>query len=330
MQKLLIILLGIGLLSCGPRSDINIVTGEISPEAMGKTLSHEHILVDFIGADSAGKHRYNAKDVIQTALPHLKALHQLGYSTLVECTPAYLGRDVELLRTLSEQSGLQILTNTGYYGARENKFLPDHAFTESDSTLSKRWINEFKNGIDDTNIKPGFIKISVDRGAPLSDMHQKLVRAAAITHKATGLTIMSHTGTYETAVPQLTILKSMGIHPSAFIWTHAHAEKDYDNIVEAAQQGAWVAFDGFREKRIDHFTKCLKILKENALLNHILISHDAGWYEPGDPDRQYRGYGDIENHLIPELREEGFSQEEIDLMMIKNPAEAFAIRVRAL
>lgn len=36
-------------------------------------------------------------------------------------TPAYLGKDPELLLKLSELSGLQIVTKTGYYGARNDK-----------------------------------------------------------------------------------------------------------------------------------------------------------------------------------------------------------------
>jgi phosphotriesterase-related protein len=91
---------------------------------MGLTLIHEHLLVDFIGAETITPDRWNRTDVVAKMLPYLKELNRLGCRTLLECTPAFLGRDPLLLRELSERSGIQILTNTGYYGAVNNKYLP--------------------------------------------------------------------------------------------------------------------------------------------------------------------------------------------------------------
>jgi phosphotriesterase-related protein len=107
------------------------VVGPIAPEQMGATLPHEHILVDFIGAAEVSRARYDADEVSRVALPQLRRIREQGVRTLVECTPDYLGRDPALLRRLAKASGLQILTNTGYYGANGGKHLPEHAFTES-------------------------------------------------------------------------------------------------------------------------------------------------------------------------------------------------------
>ena len=101
------------------------VRGPIPPEEMGPTLPHEHVLVDFVGAREASRDRYDADEVYRVALPHLRRIREQGIRTLVECTPAYLGRDPALLRRLSEASGLHILTPTGYYGAGRGKYLPD-------------------------------------------------------------------------------------------------------------------------------------------------------------------------------------------------------------
>ena len=169
---------------------IDSVTGPIAVDELGITLMHEHVLVDFIGASSVSPARYDAAEAFKTVLPHLQQLKQLGCGTLVECTPAYLGRDPRLLKRLAEASGLHILSNTGYYGAAEDKFVPAHAFRESAEQLSDRWIREWERGIDDTGIKPAFMKIGVDSG-PLSEIDAKLVRAAALTHRATGLPIAS-------------------------------------------------------------------------------------------------------------------------------------------
>jgi len=173
------------------------VSGSISPTQMGTTLAHEHILVDFIGADSTGYHRWERDKVVEKVLPFLKEAKELGVKTLIECTPAYLGRDPILLNMLSQKSGLYILTNTGYYGARNNKFIPKHAFKETANQLARRWTKEWEEGIEDTKIRPGFIKISVNPEPELSPMHQKIVRAAARTHLRTGLTIASALWTFQ-------------------------------------------------------------------------------------------------------------------------------------
>lgn len=317
------------LASCQPeQSKIITVTGEIPASAVGKTLHHEHLLVDFIGADSTGYHRWNRDSVIEKVLPYLLDIKALGYKTLVECTPAYIGRDPLLLKILSEKSGIQIITNTGYYSAVGGKFIPKHGFEETAQQLANRWIAEAKNGIEGTGIYPGFIKIAVER-APLQEINRKVVEAACIAHKATGLTIMSHTGLAVPAYQQIEVLKQNGISPSAFIWTHANNEKDWEKIVEAAKMGVWIAFDKFEQEEIENFSAFAVLMKKEGLLNRLLFSHDAGWYDPMKPGGgTFRDFTAIEKFLVPELQQKGFSEKEISQIFELNPAEAFAVKIR--
>jgi phosphotriesterase-related protein len=312
----------------GKESKLITVRGEIPVRAIGKTLHHEHLLVDFIGADSTGYHRWNKDRVVEKVLPYLLEFKKAGYKTLVECTPAYLGRDPELLKMLSEKSGIQIITNTGFYSAGGGKYIPDYGLTESAEQLANRWIAEAKYGIEGTGVFPGFIKIAVER-KPLEEINRKVVKAACITHKATGLVIMSHTGFAEPAFQQLQILKSFGIDPSAFIWTHAHNESDFAKHIEAARMGAWIAFDNFTPAQLEKFVEFALIMKKQGILNKVLFSHDAGWYDPGKFDGgNFRGYTEIEDILIPALKKGGLKQKDIDQLFIVNPANAFKVKVR--
>lgn len=304
------------------------VMGELRAGSLGKTLHHEHILVDFIGADSTGYHRWNRDSVADKVLPYLLEIKKLGYHTLVECTPAYLGRDPELLRILSQKADINILTNTGYYSAVGSKYLPAHAIEETAEELASRWIKEAQNGIEDTGVLPGFIKISVENQS-LEPIHKKIVGAAALTHKATGLVIMSHTGNAVPAFQQLEVLEEYGVHPSAFIWTHAQSEKDFARHAEAAGQGVWVAFDGFSAEQAGRYADFAMRMKKHGYLNKLLFSHDAGWYKPGEPGGgDFRGYTDVENYLVPELRKVGLSQQDIYQLFVLNPKEAFKIEQR--
>ncbi len=306
------------------------VNGPMTSREMGVSLIHEHILVDFIGADLISEQRWDKGKVIERAMPFLKQIKDLGCQTLVECTPEYLGRDPLLLKFLSYSSGLNILTNTGYYGAVNNKYLPQHAFTESADQLAFRWTTEWVDGIEETLAKPGFIKIGVSNDT-LSDIHKKLIIAAARTHLNTGMTIASHTDPAIPAFEQLEILKNEGVGPEAFIWVHAQSEKDLSNHIKAARMGAWIGLDGLNENNLEDYVRMIKNLKENNLLKKVLLSHDAGWYEPGKENGgNYRGYTTLFEKLIPLLRNENFSRREIHQLLVSNPSKAFTIGVHRI
>jgi phosphotriesterase-related protein len=307
---------------------IMTVNGPVPAAKMGLTLEHEHILVDFIGADSISPARWNRQEVTVIALPFLRKVKESGCSTFIECTPAFLGRDPELLKSLSSASGLNIITNTGLYGAGNNKYLPRFAFDESANQLASRWIDEWENGIEGTNVKPGFIKIGVGPDS-LSDVHKKLVKAAALTHLKTGLTIASHTGKSIPSFQQIEILKEEGVSPSAFIWVHAQTEKDIKTHVEAAKMGAWISFDGISDDNMDEYLSFLKNMKQNHLLDKVLISHDSGWYRPGEQNGgDYKGYTAIFEKFVPLLKNEKFSENEIQQLLVLNPQKAFTVGIR--
>ena len=299
---------------------INTATGPVAADALGLTLIHEHILVDFIGADKITPTRWNRADVVTKMLPSLQQLHTLGVRTIVECTPAYLGRDSLLLRELSEKSGIRLITNTGYYGAVDNKFLPPHAHTETADQLADRWTREFKQGIDNTDVRPGFMKISVNPG-PLSPLHRKLITAAARTHKQTGMVIYSHTGPYIPAFEQLDVLKQEGVEAKAFVWVHAQGS----NMVQyarAVRLGAWVSLDGLDSSNVETYAQTLLLMRENGFLHRTLLSHDAGWYDPAQPDGgpMSRSYSVLFDKLMPLLNGRGFTEKDWQQILITNPA----------
>jgi phosphotriesterase-related protein len=309
---------------CRGTRPIQSVTGAVPADRLGLTLMHEHVLVDFIGADQVSASRYDADQAFKTVLPHLQQVRALGCETLVECTPAYLGRNPNLLKRLAEASGIRILTNTGYYGAAKDRYLPRHAFKETPVQLAARWIREFEQGIEGTSIKPAFMKIGVDDG-PLSDVDAKLVRAAAIAHRETGLPIASHTSTGIAAMEQLDILDGAGIPLSTFIWVHAHNERDLTFHSRAASRGAWVEFDGVSPSSVARHVELTAHMKERGLLAHVLVSHDAGWYRVGEPGGgQFRAYDSLFTAFVPALKAAGFSDDDVRRLLVVNPGRALS------
>jgi phosphotriesterase-related protein len=258
--------------------------------------------------------------------PALRNPASLGCDTLVECTPNFLGRDPEILRRLSVATGLNILTNTGLYGAADDKHVPRFAFEETADQLATRWIRESEDGIPPSGIKPGFMKIGVDAG-PLSEIDAKLVRAAARVHKRAGLVIASHTGDGRAALAQLDVLKEEGVNPSAFIWVHAQNESDPAVHRHAAEVGAWVEFDGIAPQSVEKHVGLVLSMKHAGHLDRVLISHDAGWYHVGEPGGgNYRGYDTLFAEFLPALRKAGASDDDVATLLVRNPCAALTPR----
>ena len=316
-----------------PEQVIMTVNGPVPATEMGITLTHEHLLVDFIGADSTGYNRWDRQEVTDRVIPYLSELKEYHVRTLVDCTPAYLGRDPWLLQTLSEKCGIQLITNTGYYGAHSNMYLPAEFYALTAEELSRIWINEFENGIGGSSVRPGFIKIGVDPENTLSEEHLKLITAAALTHRKTGLVIASHTGPDAPAFNQISVLQQYNIDPSAFIWVHAQLGSLEGNI-RAARMGAWVSLDNVNLNReagsnydVNWYADRIQQLRKAGLMNRVLVSHDAGWYTPGEENGgDFTGFTGIFTALVPALEELGFSSDDIKQLLEINPRNAFTIK----
>jgi phosphotriesterase-related protein len=313
----------------GPRV-IQTVRGPVSAGEMGSALVHEHVLVDFAGAEKVSRSRYDADEAFRTILPRLQDLQKRGCRALFECTPAYLGRDPLLLRRLSEASGLRIVTNTGYYGAANDSAVPKHAYAESARQLAARWAAEHREGIEGTGIRPGFIKTGVDAG-PLSEIDRKLVEAAALCHLETGLTIAVHTGDGTAALEILALLRRLGVSPGAYVWVHAQNARDPATRAWAAEQGAWVELDGVSPETLEEHVEAVVDLFRRDRLDRVLVSQDAGWYHVGEPGGgQYRPHTFLFDTFVPALRGRGLGEADVRRLLVENPAEAFAIGKRPL
>lgn len=308
------------------RQQVETVLGPVDADELGVVLVHEHVLVDWIGAELTSPERYKPDDVVSLALPYLQRAYDLGVRTLLECTPAYLGRDVRVLETLAHATRLNILTNTGFYGAMDDLFVPAYAFETSAASLAETWIAESKEGIDGTAIRPAFMKIGVDAG-PLSPIDTKLVEAAAITHQATGMAIHSHTSDAAAGLAQLELLEALGVPLDAFVWVHANNVDDVDVLAGAADRGVWIELDGVAPDTVARHVELVTELAEWGHLGRLLLSHDAGCYqigEPGGAPESFRGYETVSTALVPELFGRGMNDDEIRTLLVDNPRRLLA------
>jgi len=327
----------------GDKGVVMTVRGPLDPARLGATLVHEHVMCDFIGAEAASSTRFQPDEVVMTMAPFLEDVARRGITAFVDCTPAFIGRDGAILRRLSEISGIHILTNTGYYGAAGDKFVPSHAYAESAAELAARWATEWRGGIDGAGIRPGFIKTGVD-GGPLSAIDRKLVQASALAHLQTGLPIACHTGEAQAALETLEAVSNAGVASEALIVVHADAipgaSGDDAVLARIAAAGAWVEIDGIGPGTTDRHVALIMSLLRRGYISRMLLSHDAGWYAVGEPGGgTVRPFTTISDILLPALIEAiaadtglsallGGAERAVWAIMTENPARAFTIGVK--
>jgi phosphotriesterase-related protein len=246
---------------------------------------------------------------------------------MVECSTVGVGRNVAILSRLAAETTIRIVAPTGIYS---EPFTPAMYKHKSIEELVEQWVSEINEGVGFTDHKAGFIKIASSDNGP-TPLEERNIRAAAQTSLATGAAVASHTIGGETALRTLDLLKAEGLPPDKFIWVHANSEPDPEYHYTLAGEGAYIEFDNIGQPDTDHDGLCdaLEILLMKGFRERILLSHDAGWYQPGAPhglpEGGMRGYTSLATRFIPMLREKGLDKATIKLLTEENPKRAFSL-----
>jgi len=308
------------------------VNGKVPVSKVKMALEHEHIVTNFAGADSIKKPPVDKAEALNLIIPYINRLKQQGVDLILECTPAYIGRDPVLLKEIADKTGISIVTNTGFYAAVDKKYLPPSVYNATVEKIAGIWESEFVNGMEGTSIRPGFIKLGVGNGK-LDSIESKLLMAAISVSKKTGLTIAVHTGDFEAAFDEYSIAVAQNLDPSKLVWVHAQNATN-EQRKQLAEKGVWVSMDGVNEKKLEEYIDAIVFFKEKNLLQKLLISQDDGWSVLSNgrydllelfDNGNIAPYESILMKLIPALKKKGFSDQEITLLMKTNPVNCFAL-----
>ncbi len=291
-------------------------------DELGMILPHEHVFVDLRTWDQPGYAEAEAADVVALMAPELIKAQTCGVTALVECTPVGVGRRADLLRAVSEASGVPLVVPTGIY--REPWITPwAHAADEAEL---QAWMEgELGEQIEDTGVQAAWIKLSAgDDGITTSE--RKILRAAAQAGVATNAVIGSHTIRGRVVMDQLDTIDAAGYTAERFIWIHASAEPNVALNLEAARRGAYIEYDWIGDPENDAmFIERIQRLMDAGYTNQILLSHDRGWYDPAQPHGGTpKPFTYISEHFLPKLRQAGITDSEIEQLTRHNPFRAFA------
>ena len=169
---------------------VQTVTGPTPIADLGVTLVHEHVTVTAEGYLLDSRVHVDRDEVRREAIEHLSAAKAAGIDTLLDATPIELGRDVELIREVSEASGVTVICCTGLYA--ESHGIPAYFKHKSPEWLTELYVHEIEQGIGSTGIRAGAIKVATSPGG-ITDVERKAIQAAAAAQAATGVPIITHT-----------------------------------------------------------------------------------------------------------------------------------------
>jgi phosphotriesterase-related protein len=301
---------------------LHTTLGPKTADQLGMILPHEHVFVDLRTWDTPGYGEADVADVVALMAPEIEKIKALGVTALVECSTGGVALRPEMDRAVSEATNFPIVCPTGVY---REPWVPEWAHHASEDELYEWMASELHGEIKDTGVKAAWIKVSAgDDG--ITESETKILRAAARAAKEVNAIIGSHTIRQRVVKDQLRIIEDVGYTPERFIWIHTQAEEDYDLHLEMAERGVWIEYDwiGGDRRSDEYYIEGIKRLLNGGYGTKLLLSHDRGWYDPGNPDRVPRPYTYISETFLPRLRDAGVDEATIIQLTHTNPFNAYA------
>lgn len=316
-------------------TDVPTATGFVDSAALGRTLMHEHVFV--LTPDVQANHdEWDEDDAIATAVAKLTELAAAGYDTIVDPTVIGLGRYVPRIVRVAQQVDVTIIVATGVYTYNTVPFYFQHRgpglLPDLPDPMIDMFVRDLTIGIPGTGgVRAGFLKCAIDHFGMTADV-ERILRAVARAHRTTGAPITVHTHpASKSGLDVHKVLSAEGVDPSRVVLGHSGDSDDIDHLVELADLGYLLGMDRFGVDTIAPVEQRVATVAELArrgYADRMVLSQDAAcyfdWLDPAFagalPNWHYLH---IENDVLPALRAQDVTDEQIDQMLIGNPRRYF-------
>jgi len=295
-------------------------------------------IVERVRAASCSNRDNLVLDDPDVAVSELAPFAELGGRTVVDVTSAGLGRKPQGLREIAERTGLLIVMGSGFYCEYAH---PEIVARSAVDELAGLIVRDVREGID--GVRAGIIgEIGVngqEKGTwrylgEMTPDEEKVLRAAARASIETGAAMCVHQPNRASAVGAiLAVLAEEAVPPERVILGHMSSVPDFSAHVEALERGYWIAYDNFgmgllanawyRPIQDAQRIEWLLEVRRRGFLHRVLISHDV-WCKVQLRRFGGGGYAHILRTVVPALRERGLSEDEVDRLLVRNPAEVLA------
>ena len=322
-------------------ASVESVRGPIELGSLGQTLMHEHVFVmSTEHMQNYGSSWWDEEARVADAIAKLNSLHAKGIHTIVDPTVWGLGRYIPRIQRIAEQTPVNIIVATGLYVYEE---LPQQyayrgpgQLIDIPEPMVTDFTGDIVDGIADTGVKAAFLKCCLETPEPSPGV-ERIARAVARTHVATGAPITVHTsGPHQSGRTAVRIFKEEGADLSKVVIGHAGDSNDLDYLAELADQGVLLGMDRFG---LDLFNptperiKTIAALAARGYAPSMVLAHDASCFidyfgAAHDGARAAAApnwhFEHISDDVLPALLQAGVTQAQIDTMMVENPVRYFS------
>jgi phosphotriesterase-related protein len=311
---------------------VETARGPVEAAELGRTLMHEHVFVLTADVQQNFPDEWGDEDArVADAVERLGELPGHGIDTIVDVTAIGQGRNIPRIKRIADQlPDLNIVVATGIYTFDD---LPLYFWRRPPEAMTELFIRDITEGIAGTGVKAGMLKCAVDTKG-LTPGVEQVLRSVAKAHRQTGTPVTIHThaaGQHGPAI--LAVLRQEGADLDRVVLGHSgDATGDPDYLEKMAKAGLTLGMDRFG---IDHFatfegrSDLVVELSRRGLAERMVLSHDTccyiDWFAPGSLDdlKQWH-YLHVSQDVLPYLRDHGVTEDEIDTMLVRNPARILA------
>src|ERR1700739_1367460 len=322
-------------------AEVQTVRTPVDGGQLGTTLRHEHVFVltpDVM--QNYGHEWWDEQERVTDAVSKLRALKAVGVDTIVDPTVVGLGRYIPRVQGVAAQADINIITATGLYTFDE---IPHYFHYRGPGTLFdgpelmvEMFVRDIRDGIGGTAVRAAFLKCVVEKAGLTAD--QTRVQAAICeAHQQTGVPITVHTNAaHQTGRLALSFYEQRGVDVTKVVVGHDGGSNDLDYLKWIMDKGATIGCDRFG---LDMFNptpdrvRTIAALCERGYAHRILLSHDAACYMDfmsGEASQALLrqampnwNFLHISQDVLPALRNEGVTDEQIDTMLVDNPRRYF-------
>jgi len=342
-------------------TQIRTVLGDIAPEQLGVTLTHEHIRYAYQGSDTDHNHIWNLDEMagrIAAVLTEGRTVN--GIQTVVDMTPPEIGRHPELLAEVSRRSGVNIVAMAGFFPEEHAIGIPFHWRRKSPDYIAELLVRDIVEGmVYDNQLTPyraGILKAATGgltslrpgekaTAASISPLETKICCAVARAQRKLGCAINTHTQPEDYAftnpgIELLDVLEKYGADPGRVIIGHAFVHPNIEQLKAICERGACLQIDHIgipwqndsQESLDELIATAVCQLVDLGYLDRLVFSYDRFFSFAGPPPgaeeapllNEQVPIGYLFDTFAARLESKGFGPAELHQVMVDNPRRLMA------
>ncbi len=312
------------------------VRGPINTADLGTTLMHEHVFVLSEEIRQNFPTYWDEERRVADAAAKLRDLTTRGVATIVDPTVIGLGRYLPRIVAVNALVDLHIVAATGLYTLNDVPFFFHYhgpgTMLGGEEPMVAMFTRDLTEGIAETGVRAAFLKCAIDAHG-LTPGVERVMRAVAKTHAATGAPITVHTDVHnQSGLVAQRVFREEGVDLAKVVIGHSGDSTDLDYLERLLEAGSILGMDRFGINTILPFEDRVASVVElcrRGYAEQLVLSQDAScfidWFAEGELEAgaPFWNFTHLHDDVLPALRSAGVTERQIETMLVANPRRYF-------